>query len=242
MKAIGNHKLILPGVLALLLLAIPVFAATNYALNIYVFDDATSAKLGADWIRVYDSSNQLTSCAGTNIQSKFCSLPGGTYTLKVFNSSYTLYTNTFQLATATTKNVYLVKDGTAPTTTATLSGTQGENGWYTSSVTVTLTCSDAGSGCDKTEYRLNNGAWTTYSTAVPISTEGTTTFDYRSTDKAGNTESTQTKTIKIDTAKPTAPVISAWTDSNKAVSITAANGRPMMIPTSPGPCPPLHRR
>jgi len=91
-------------------------------------------------------------------------------------------------------------DLTAPTTNIELSGTLGNNNWYVSNVQVTLTASDeGGSGIAKTEYSLNGGVnWIQYSNPFSVSNEGTTTILYKSTDNAGNVESTKTKEIKID--------------------------------------------
>jgi hypothetical protein len=57
----------------------------------------------------------------------------------------------------------LAEDTTPPTTTATETGTQGKNNWYTSNTTITLTATDNanGSGVDITEYSLDNSTtWT----------------------------------------------------------------------------------
>ena len=78
-----------------------------------------------------------------------------------------------------------VPDSTAPTSAATLDPPGGTS---TGPVTVTLTGADndGGSGLDKLEYRLDGGAWTTYSTPVTVSATGAHTLEHRATDKAGN--------------------------------------------------------
>ena len=78
-----------------------------------------------------------------------------------------------------------VPDSTAPTSAATLDPPGGTS---TGPVTVTLTGADndGGSGLDKLEYRLDGGAWTTYSTPVTVSATGQHTLEHRATDKAGN--------------------------------------------------------
>ena len=78
-----------------------------------------------------------------------------------------------------------VPDTTAPTSAATLDPPGGTS---TGPVTVTLTGADndGGSGLDKLEYRLDGGAWTTYSTPVTCSATGQHTLEHRATDKAGN--------------------------------------------------------
>ncbi|MGQ9586961.1 MAG: OmpL47-type beta-barrel domain-containing protein [Thermoplasmata archaeon] len=103
-----------------------------------------------------------------------------------------------------TKYVEFKVDATAPTTTASISGTLGENGWYTSAATVTLAASDGtgGSGVDTIKYRIGGGAWQTYTAAISVATDGTTTIDFYATDNAGNTEATKSVTVKVDTVAP----------------------------------------
>jgi len=98
-------------------------------------------------------------------------------------------------------------DDVPPTTQATLSGTEGNNGWYVSDVIVTLTAEDneGGSGVSETQYSLDGGAtWDRYENPFGIAGEGTTTIHYRSTDNAGNSEETKDATVRID---KTAPII-----------------------------------
>jgi len=96
----------------------------------------------------------------------------------------------------------VVADSEFPLTTASLSGTSGSNGWYRSSVKVTLTATDPLSGVAKTFYRVDGGSWTVYSSPVTVSGEGTHSFDDNSTDRAGNVEATNTSQLKIDATSP----------------------------------------
>jgi pimeloyl-ACP methyl ester carboxylesterase len=101
------------------------------------------------------------------------------------------------------------KDMIPPVTLPSLSGTQGLTDWYTSGVTLTLTATDNenGSGVQETKYSLDNGAtWNVYTVPISISSEGTTTVLYFSTDKSGNREETKTQVIKIDKTAPEAKV------------------------------------
>lgn len=91
-----------------------------------------------------------------------------------------------------------------PTTTIHLSGVQGNKGWFTSNVIVTLSATDDISGVNKTEYSFDNATWTTYTTPFTVNTEGYTILYYKSTDKDGNQEKTKTETIMLDTMQPTA--------------------------------------
>ncbi|MET8252981.1 ThuA domain-containing protein [Micromonospora sp. NPDC005197] len=102
----------------------------------------------------------------------------------------------------------VVTDETAPVTTAAVSGTP-TDGWYTGPVTVTLTAADeaGGSGLAGTAYQLDGATtWTDYTAPVTVSGDGEHELRFRSTDQAGNVESTKTVSVKIDA---TAPVTTA---------------------------------
>jgi hypothetical protein len=105
--------------------------------------------------------------------------------------------------TEATQSLAVAIDSVAPSTSATRSGTLGSGGWYVSSVDVTLSASDATSGVDVTEYRVDGGAWTPYSGVLTISTDGTHAVEYRSSDNACNTETTHSLAVAIDTVPPT---------------------------------------
>ncbi|MFD2332784.1 DUF4962 domain-containing protein [Cohnella sp. GCM10020058] len=94
-----------------------------------------------------------------------------------------------------------VADLTAPATTATLSPAQpdGANGAYAGPVTLALSAADTGgSGIDKTEYSLNNGAtWLPYAGPVTFDRQGTYSVLYRSVDKAVNVESAHTAAFAL---------------------------------------------
>jgi hypothetical protein len=122
-------------------------------------------------------------------------------------------------------------DNAPPVTTASISPTPNQSGWNKENVTISLSATDnqEGSGVAKTEYSLDNGAtWIAYTTSFTISNEGTTTISYKSTDNAGNIESVQPLTIKIDKTQPTItatispqPNSSGWNNSDVTVTFTA---------------------
>jgi hypothetical protein len=97
-------------------------------------------------------------------------------------------------------------DGTAPVTTiSTISA-----GWNTTDVSFSLSATDPAnygpvSGVKNTFFRLGEGAITTYTVPVTVSTEGTTVVSYRSVDTSNNSEATKTATVLIDKTAPTAP-------------------------------------
>jgi hypothetical protein len=78
------------------------------------------------------------------------------------------------------------EDTTPPTVTAAVTGTQDGDGNYVDTATVTVTATDAGSGVDTMEYKLDDAAWAPYSAPVVVNTAGMHMLSYRATDKAGN--------------------------------------------------------
>jgi hypothetical protein len=139
---------------------------------------------------------------------------------------------------ATTTESTTIQDTLAPVTTAT--GQNADASAYTSGnwthqvVTVTLSASDApqlgadtSSGVDHTYYKVDSA--TSYSTGTTVtinapgdhSNDGTHTVTYYSTDKAGNTESTHTFTVKTDTAAPSSAATSAQFDNTGTIAVDA---------------------
>ena len=98
---------------------------------------------------------------------------------------------------------FIILDTEPPTTTASLSGTEGEANWYTSNVIVTLNATDVSSEVDYISYRVNGASWNNYSTPITIGTEDTNIVEYYSVDKANNHEITEMEEIKIDKTRPT---------------------------------------
>jgi hypothetical protein len=98
-------------------------------------------------------------------------------------------------------------DTVAPTTTDNY--TVANNNWQSSAQTITLTPADDNSGiswtkyCTDTENSCNPSTGTSYTTPVVISTENISYFRYASQDNAGNTQTTVSRTVKIDTTAPT---------------------------------------
>jgi hypothetical protein len=105
-----------------------------------------------------------------------------------------------------------IPDTEPPVTEATIAGTMGQDDWYVSSVTVTLTATDYKwpEGVDYTMYKVDDGEWTLYETPFDVDTDGEHTVYFYSVDKAvpPNTEEEQSVSFKID---KTAPVINTFT-------------------------------
>jgi len=103
----------------------------------------------------------------------------------------------------TSGNYYDITD---PITSASLSGTLGENGYYISNVQATLTATDNLSGVASTYYNHNNASWTPYSSPILINSNGQNTLQYYSVDNVGNIEDVKsTAPFYIDKVPPTNP-------------------------------------
>jgi len=134
--------------------------------------------------------------------------------------------------------VFAVRDTVPPLTTAQIAPPPNANGWNNSSVTVTLNAQDNPGGIVKQIQYSLTGAQTSGTQVVAGNTasfnvvaEGVTTVRYFATDVAGNSESTESLTVKID---ETPPVISGmpatgctlWPPNHKLVkvaTVTAAD-------------------
>jgi hypothetical protein len=95
-----------------------------------------------------------------------------------------------------------------PVTTATVSPAPNAHGWNSSPVTVTLTPTYSYTGTATSEYRLSGAAdWTAYAVPFKISTRGTWSYEYRSTDLAGVVEDAKSIVVRIG-AKPRIAILS----------------------------------
>lgn len=122
-------------------------------------------------------------------------------------------------------------DWTAPVTNRSLSGTvaPGISAWYTSAVQVTLSASDSLSGVRNRFYSVDSGATQTYFGPFSISSDGSHSVNYWSTDSAGNVEAQQSVLVNIDRSGPATQASVAGNSSNgwysdpAQVSLTASD-------------------
>ncbi|MEM3397385.1 MAG: kelch repeat-containing protein [Thermoplasmata archaeon] len=102
--------------------------------------------------------------------------------------------------------VYFLKDTIAPEACVSVDGTEGENGWYISIVSVKIAASDNMSGISKIMYRVFDGAiWTPeqeYVAPLKFNSSGVYTIEYYSVDNAGNFGLRSILDIKLDLASP----------------------------------------
>ncbi|RYU09636.1 OmpL47-type beta-barrel domain-containing protein [Nocardioides iriomotensis] len=165
-----------------------------------------------DWTAADPESGVVTAPANTMISSEGTGL----------TSSQTV-TNGVGLSTTASSSPSVNIDRTAPTTG--LTGTS--NDWVDDEVTVGFDATDILSGVDTTTYTVDGGSPQT-GNSVTLSTDGTHTLTYFSTDKAGNAEAVKTAEVKIDRAAPTightfSPSTytdGAWTNGNVTVTFS----------------------
>lgn len=91
----------------------------------------------------------------------------------------------------------------APSTQLATTGTAGTNGWYRSSVQVSLSPADTLSGVANTYYSVDGGATQTYTGTFTVSGNAQHSVSFWSVDRVGNTEARRSATINIDSVGPT---------------------------------------
>ena len=106
-------------------------------------------------------------------------------------------------------------DPVAPTSSMSLSGLVGDNGWYRSPVETTLEAEDSGpphnsdgSGIHRIEYRLGAGAPQVYAAPFTIADEGLTDVHYHAMDMFGNWEGEHAAQVKVDSVPPDVSIAS----------------------------------
>jgi hypothetical protein len=118
----------------------------------------------------------------------------------------------------------VIGDLFAPVTDASVSGVAGQEGWYLSNVTVTLSATDNLTGVASTMYRLGSGEWEVYDSPFVVSAQGQATMEYYSVDLGGMVEVHKFEAFKIDTLAPavTADLVSGsvLTDSDVLIRWT----------------------
>ena len=143
----------------------------------------------------------------SGVESLLVSLDGNTWAPSLILSADGVYTVqarvTDNAGNATTVSQTIYIDRAPPVISPpVLTGTTGLAGWYTSSVGISVSATDAMSGVASTQYSVDGGAW---QTTAPTLLDGVHIVQIRVTDNAGNT-STISGTIKIDSTPPSLDV------------------------------------
>ena len=127
-------------------------------------------------------------------------------------------------------NYRMVRIDTEGPTNLTVSNPK-NNVWSTSSVTVSLSATDATSGIKKFQW-YENGAWTTRalttngnSATITFGAERNATIRFRVVDNAGNASSEVTTIVKIDMTTPTAPVLTGGSNAETSSCTTIKVGK-----------------
>jgi len=107
-------------------------------------------------------------------------------------------------------------DITKPASTCTLSGTMSATGWYSSSVTASVSASDNLSGIASVETTEGR-----YVSPVTWTAEGVHTFTWHAADNAGNEEAPQTVVVRIDKS---APYVNASVRSESGIAEVTLSG------------------
>lgn len=102
-------------------------------------------------------------------------------------------------------------DNTPPSSTFSMEGPAGGNGWFVGAVTVTIVAQDAGGGRVTLWWRATTlpSGWVsvagdngTATTSFAVTAEGRTIIDFYAVDESGNVEANQTASLRIDTQIP----------------------------------------
>ncbi|MCX6667786.1 MAG: Ig-like domain-containing protein, partial [Euryarchaeota archaeon] len=103
-------------------------------------------------------------------------------------------------------------DATPPTSSHTLTpaSPDGNNSWYVSDVTVTVTSTDptshdVASGVQEIQYKIDSGTWQTKpgnTATFKVTTDGNHVVQYKGVDNVGNEETPKSVSFKIDKTKP----------------------------------------
>jgi hypothetical protein len=141
--------------------------------------------------------------------------------------------------------VFAARDLIPPHTTAQATPPPNANGWNNTNVQVTLTAQDNPGGIVKQiEYSLTGAQMaasqvvTGNTTTISLVNEGLTTIHFFATDVAGNGESSQSLTVKIDKTRPVIsgmPVgCSLWPPNHKLVTVGTVTASDALSGLAPG--------
>ncbi|MEK6335637.1 MAG: PQQ-binding-like beta-propeller repeat protein [Acidobacteriota bacterium] len=173
---------------------------------------------------VYTTPVQVTLTASdslSGVRTRFYTLDGGA--TQTYSAPFTISTdgnhtlNYWSIDSAgnsesqNTRSISI--DVSAPATEIAVSGNS-SNGWYTDSVQVSLTATDATGSVANTFYTVDGGPVQTYANPFTVSGEGNHVISYWSVDAVGNAETHRSLTIKIDSSAPSTQLAVTGTAGN----------------------------
>jgi hypothetical protein len=168
---------------------------------------------------IYKNAQLLTSLLAINLKYTDSMVSDGqTYDYQVSATDWVGHES------ALSEKVSTTIDTQSPSTSISLAGAEGLNGWYTSDVGVSLSSSDEVSGVSKILYRINGGEWKLYSGTF-ILNDGVWNVEYYSVDNAGNQEWSKSKQIKVDKDVPSSAdnAPAGWVNYDTSVQISASD-------------------
>jgi hypothetical protein len=111
-------------------------------------------------------------------------------------------------------------DNVPPSTTSTVAGLAGENGWFRGPVTVELSVNEPDAVI---RYEIDGSPATLYNGPFVVSNDGKHTLAFWSTDAAGNQETRQTAQVSIDSMPPLLKFVTRreklWPPSGKVIPV-----------------------
>jgi hypothetical protein len=224
--------------------------ATEFSLSFPVTWSGTDVGAGIQDFTVYVSDNGGPFTAFQKntpaTSATFTGQVGHTY--KFYSIARDLVGNVEGAKTTAEATTQVTTDTTPPVTTAVASPGPNGAGWNNSNVTIMLNSTDSepgGTGIKQIQWslagaQLGSSTVPGNTTAVIISTEGTTTLSYFGTDNAGNIESARTLTVMLDKTPPSitgmrTPAANAngWNNSPVTVSFQCSDSLSGLAAGSP---------
>jgi hypothetical protein len=181
---------------------------TWYQFGSCSYGDVQIREIGGDWFTLYHftgTSAGYPTCVPQNRHPDITRFAGKTIQIRFIIGGTCGGTWCIDDLVITGK-----EDNTLPVSSATMSGTMKDSGWYTTSVKIVITATDTGSGVKEIHYKLDGvetvvpGATAT----VTVTGNGEHTFEYWAVDNSGNTEAHHVlPAFRIDSgAKPTVSI------------------------------------
>ena len=93
-------------------------------------------------------------------------------------------------------------DSDPPFTKVVIEGDQEQSGWYVTSVYITMSAFDVGSGVNRTMYALGTGSWQEYIAPLVLLIDGAYNLTYFSEDNSGNPSQVEAIEVNIDQHDP----------------------------------------
>jgi len=119
-------------------------------------------------------------------------------------------------------SVEIKVDQKTPATVISVTGTLGNNGWYTSDVGLSFSAFDDTSGIGWTAYRIDSDGWQLYTGFFMILADGAHMVEFYSEDVSGNREIVANTTVSVDHDAPILQIIQTDDTVFNTASVTIA--------------------